>query len=190
MLTTKDIIREGHETLRKKAQLVKVPVSQEDKIVLLDMLGYVINSQNEEMSKKYSLRPGVGLAAPQINVSKRMFSIMADINNECVILACVNPEITYRSKEMVYLPDGEGCLSVDRPTTGITPRHKKIRFKGYLYDFNSGTFKFTNMELDGYLSIVFQHEYDHLDGILFTDKMYKEDDPLMNNVKEFSFEKE
>lgn len=188
MLTTKDIIREGHETLNLKAQRVKTPVSEEDKKILLDMLGYVLNSQNDELAKKYQLRPAVGIAAPQINVSKRMFAIVVDLgNNDIEILACVNPEIIYRSKEMIYLPDGEGCLSVDRPTTGLTPRHKKIRFKGLLYDFKTNAFKNVNMELDGYLSIVFQHEYDHLEGILFTQKMYKENSDKLKDVKKLEF---
>ena len=73
---------------------------------------------------------------------------------------------------MTYLPDGEGCLSVDRTTNGITPRNYSIVVKGYFYDFINKKLQFKTLELEGYPAIVFQHEYDHLDGVLFTDKIY------------------
>jgi peptide deformylase len=76
---------------------------------------------------------------------------------------------------MVYLPGGEGCLSVDRCTDGlVTPRHNKITIKSAIYDFNTNKVKNVTLNLEGYPAIVIQHEYDHLDGILFTDKMFKE----------------
>ena len=89
----------------------------------------------------------------------------------------INPIITSKSKEMVYLPGGEGCLSVDRDTTGlVTPRHLKISIKSTILDFNTNKLKNVKMTLVGYPAIVFQHEYDHLDGILYTDKMYSLDE--------------
>lgn len=69
MLTMKDIIRDGHPTLREKAKEVEVPLSNEDKETLKSMREFLINSQDEETANKYGLRSGVGLAAPQINVS-------------------------------------------------------------------------------------------------------------------------
>ena len=89
-------------------------------------------------------------------------------------LAVINPTIISKSKEMVYLPGGEGCLSVDRDTNSlVTPRHYQITVKCALYDFKNNKIKNVTLRLEGYPAIVFQHEYDHLDGILFTDKMYK-----------------
>ena len=88
----------------------------------------------------------------------------------------INPVITYRSKEMVYLPGGEGCLSVDRDTLGlVTPRHYKITLKSAIYDFNTNKIKNITLNLEGYPAIVIQHEYDHLQGILFFDKIDKND---------------
>lgn len=75
MITMEDIIRDGHPTLRKVAEEVTLPPSDEDKRILKSLLEYVKNSQNPEISEKYGLRPGIGLAAPQINVSKRMIAV-------------------------------------------------------------------------------------------------------------------
>lgn len=71
MLTMEDIIRDGHPTLREVAAEVPMPPSEEDKKVLNDLMDYVKNSQNPEIAAKYGLRAGIGLAAPQINVSKK-----------------------------------------------------------------------------------------------------------------------
>ena len=71
MLTMKDIIRDGHPTLREKAKDVEVPLSNEDRETLKAMRTFLINSQDEETANKYGLRSGVGLAAPQINISKK-----------------------------------------------------------------------------------------------------------------------
>jgi peptide deformylase len=73
---------------------------------------------------------------------------------------------------MTYLPGGEGCLSVTRPTDGlVTPRHLKIIAKCSLLDMGTLKIKTVKLTLFGYPAIVFQHEYDHLDGILFVDKL-------------------
>ena len=77
MLTMDDIIRDPHPTLRKVAEEVPLPPSDEDKAILKSMLEFVINSQDEKISKEKGLRPAVGLAAPQINVSKRMIAVHA-----------------------------------------------------------------------------------------------------------------
>ena len=58
MLTMKDIIRDGHPTLREKAKDVNLPLSEEDKNTLRDMREFLINSQDDEIAKKYGLRSG------------------------------------------------------------------------------------------------------------------------------------
>ncbi|CCV66383.1 Peptide deformylase [Paracholeplasma brassicae] len=175
MILMKDIIREGHPTLTKKAAPVKLPVSIADRNLGFSLLQYVINSQDDELAKKYGLRAGVGLAAPQINVSKRMFAMhVHDLDGKLYSMIVVNPVITHHSREMTYIPGGEGCLSVDRETEGITPRYVSIRMKAYIYDLQSNDFVLREMDLDGYPATVFQHEYDHLDGIMYTTKLYLE----------------
>lgn len=176
MLTMKNIIREGNPLLKKKCEPIKWPISEEDKNTLRDMLIFVINSQNEEMAKKHNLRPAVGLAAPQIGVTKRMFAMVCnDLDTgKLYMLPIINPEIIMKSKAMTYLPGGEGCLSVDRPTDGkITPRHKEIMIQGIVYDSKNDSFRNEKMKLSGFPAIVFQHEFDHLNGILYVDKMYE-----------------
>lgn len=175
MILMKDIIREGHPTLTKVAQPVKFPISVADRNKAFSLLQYVINSQDDEVAEKYGLRPGVGLAAPQINVSKRMFAMhVYDLDGTLYSMIVVNPKITRRSDEIVYLNGGEGCLSVDRPTEGLTPRHSFIHYEAYVYDITKNDFVLKNGVLSGYPATVFQHEYDHLDGIMYTTKLYLE----------------
>lgn len=173
MILMKDIIREGHPTLTRRAMPVLMPISDDDRQTVFSLMQYVINSQNEESAEKYGLRPGVGLAAPQINVSRRMFAMhMHDEDGKLHSLLVVNPVITNRSEEMVYLNGGEGCLSVDRITEGITPRHLSITYVAHTYDIKSNSFVVTTDTLTGYAATVFQHEYDHLDGIMYTSKLF------------------
>ena len=178
MILMKNIIKEGNELLRKKSADVTLPLSNEDKTTILEMLGYLFNSQNDQKAKELGLRPGVGIAAPQIGINKNMFAILCnDMEGKTWLMAVINPKIVKKSKELVFLPGGEGCLSVDRCTDGlVTPRHNKITLKSAIYDFNTKKIKNITLNLEGYPAIVIQHEYDHLDGILFTDKMYKEDE--------------
>lgn len=175
MFLMKDIIREGHPNLTLKSVPVKLPISKEDKEIGLNLLKYCVMSQNETLGQQYGLRPGVGLSAVQVNILKRMFAMhLEDLDGTMYSLIIVNPIVTYKSKEIIYLNGGEGCLSIDRPTEGLTPRHKVIKFRAYVYDPKSGDFKIKEMTLRDYPAIVFQHEYDHLDGILYTNKLFNE----------------
>ena len=178
MYLAKDIVKEGCQILREKCDRVVLPLSSDDLNCLRGLYEYVIVSQIDELVKKYGIRPGVGIAAPQVGVKKRMFAMNAedflDEKNTKYTYAVINPVITNKSKEMTYLPGGEGCLSVDRPTPElVTPRHYWIEAKCALLDFNTNKIKNVKLKLEGYPAIVFQHEYDHLDGIMYVDKMYK-----------------
>jgi peptide deformylase len=175
MILMKNIIREGHKTLETVAKEVKIPLSNADKKLLKDLLQYVKNSQNEDMVEKYGLRPAVGIAAPQVNVSKRMFAChVQDFDGTLYSYALVNPVLTHKSQEIIYLPGGEGCLSVDRETEGITPRYKSVTFEALHYDIKSDQLIPIKLELEGYIGIVFQHEFDHINGILYTTKLFDE----------------
>ena len=175
MILMKNIIREGHKTLETVAKDVKLPLSNTDKKLLKDLLQYVKNSQNEDMVEKYGLRPAVGIAAPQVNVSKRMFAChVQDFDGTLYSYALVNPVLIKKSQEIIYLPGGEGCLSVDRETEGITPRYKSVTFEALHYDAKSDQLIPVKLELEGYVGIVFQHEFDHINGILYTMKLFDE----------------
>ena len=75
MLLMKDIIDDHDARIREISQPVKMPLSQEDEQLLLDMHEFLVNSQDEEISKKYQLRPAVGIAAVQLGILKRMCAI-------------------------------------------------------------------------------------------------------------------
>lgn len=175
MLTMKDVIREGHPTLALKSKEVELPLSIEDKETLKLMMEFLENGQNEEMALKYELRPGVGLAAPQINISKRMIAVYTydELGEKLYKTLVVNPKIISHSVKKTYLPGGEGCLSVDREVEGVTPRHMKITLKGHFYNHETEELKLGTMKLSGYVSIVFQHEIDHLNGVLFVEKLFE-----------------
>ncbi len=173
MLIMKDIIREGHPTLRKKAAEVSLPASEEEQEILSSMLDYVINSQDPDKAKEFGLRPGVGLAAPQINVSKRMIAVhVKDSEGKQYSYALFNPKIIRHTKAQTYLTNGEGCLSVDRPFPGFVPRYAKITVKGVNLNGEE-----ISVKLTGLPAIVFQHEIDHLNGIMFFDRI-NEIDPF------------
>ncbi|WGG47360.1 peptide deformylase [Rossellomorea sp. DA94] len=165
MITMNDIIREGHPTLTMVAKEVPIPPSEEDREILRNLLEYVINSQDPETAAKYGLRPGIGLAAPQINVSKRMLAVnVTDNQGKLYSYALFNPKIISHSIEKAYLTSGEGCLSVDRNVPGFVPRYARVTVRGWDVDGNE-----VKLRLKGLPAIVFQHEIDHLNGIMFYD---------------------
>ncbi|MGO3050208.1 peptide deformylase [Staphylococcus casei] len=166
MLTMKDIIRDGHPTLREKAKDVQLPLSEEDRSTLLAMREFLINSQDDEIAQKYGLRSGVGLAAPQINISKKMIAVYLPDDGEgrSYDLMLVNPKIVSHSIQEAYLPTGEGCLSVDENIPGLVHRKNRITVKATDIDGNE-----VKLRLKGYPAIILQHEIDHINGIMFYD---------------------
>jgi peptide deformylase len=84
--------------------------------------------------------------------------------------ALFNPKIISHSVEKSYLTSGEGCLSVDRPVPGYVPRYARIRVKAVSLEGEE-----LDLRLRGLLSIVFQHEIDHLNGVMFYDHMNVKD---------------
>lgn len=173
MLTMKDVIREGHPSLETRSLEVKLPLDEETKQTLKDMRTFLINSQDDDLREKYDLRPGVGLAAPQINILKRMIAIYTtdETGEQLHDYLMVNPKILSHSVKETYLPGGEGCLSIDRDVEGVVPRYQKVTVKTHLYDSEKDTLKEVTLNFKGYLSIVFLHELDHLNGILFPVKV-------------------
>jgi peptide deformylase len=170
MLTMEHVIREGHPTLREVAKEVPMPASAEDKETLQKMIDFVKNSQNPEIAAEYSLRPGIGLAAPQINVSKRMIAVHLTNHDDTLhSYALFNPKIVSHSVERTYLSTGEGCLSVDRDVPGYVPRYARITITGTTLEGEE-----VKVRLKGLAAICFQHEIDHLNGVMFYDHINKE----------------
>jgi peptide deformylase len=170
MITMKDIVREGHASLVKEAKEVTIPLTDEDKQLLEEMITFLKNSQDEEIANKYKLRAGVGLAAPQLGIEKRLIAIhFEDVDGKLYSFGLANPKIISHSVEGAYLATGEGCLSVDRPVEGYVPRHRRITVTAVDMDGNP-----VKLRLKGYPAVVFQHEIDHLNGIMFFDRINKE----------------
>ncbi|WP_189031879.1 peptide deformylase [Paenibacillus albidus] len=167
IITMDDIVREGHPVLRTVTEPVELPLQEKDRAALQCMMLFLKNSQDPEMSAKYKLRPGVGLSANQVGLTQRMFVMyVKDEKGNPVEHALVNPKIISHSVSMVYLPESEGCLSVDRPVDGFVPRYEKVKLKAY--DLSG---KEVVLRFKGYQAIVVQHEIDHLDGIMFYDRI-------------------
>ena len=150
MLKTKDILDEKDKRLHQVSAEVTFPLTDTDKKNIDLMEEYLVNSQIEEKAKKYDLRPGMGMAAVQIGVLKRYIVIVQEVEEGFDSYIVINPKIVSNSTEMIYVEDGEGCLSVNRECEGIVPRYARVTVEGY---------------------DAFQHEIDHLNGILFVDKI-------------------
>lgn len=174
MITMDDIIREGHPTLRLTAEEVDFPLDDKTIETSEEMLTFLKNSQDPEIAEKYDLRAGVGIAAPQIDISKRYLAvhIPGEDGEEDFSKVLFNPKIISHSVGQTALPNGEGCLSVDREVPGIVPRHEKVTVRYYDKDGNEH-----KERLKGYPSIVVQHEIDHLNGVMFYDRI-DPDNPL------------
>lgn len=181
MITMDDIVRDYHPTLREQTEKITFPLNDEIRKLADDMLEFIKNSQDPEISVEYDLRPGVGVAAPQLNIPIQMFAvhIPAEEGEEPISKIMINPRIVRHSVKQTALPDGEGCLSIDEVYEGLVPRHKRINVEYFDVDGKKHEDRFT-----GYPSIVVQHEMDHLNGILFYDHI-NEDNPfeVTNNLE-------
>ncbi len=161
------ILDEKQKVLHQKSKEVKFPLTDEYKKRLFDIIKYLEMSQDEKYIKKYNLRAGMGLSLVQIGILDRAF-VIANENDDKTFEEhiIINPEIIAKSEELVYVGEGEGCLSVNREVEGIVPRHARITVK---YQDLDGNFKTIRVREE--ISIAFQHEIDHLNGILFVDKI-------------------
>ncbi len=171
MLKTKDILDEKNKILRTKSKEVTFPMDKEDLKRIDEMVEYLTNSQIEELAEKYDLRPGMGMAAIQLGVPKRYLTIVHEVDEGVFdTYVIVNPKIVSNSTEKIYVEDGEGCLSINRETIGIVPRYARVTVEGYDTEGNK-----ISIRAREELAIAFQHEIDHLNGILFVDRIDKKD---------------
>ena len=172
MLTNKDILDEKCKILRQVSKEVEFPLTKEDKKNIDLMIEYLTNSQIDKLAKKYDLRPGMGLSAVQLGVLKRYLVIVheQEIKETFKTYVVINPKITSHSEEIIYVDEGEGCLSVNRDVEGIVKRFARVTVEGF--DIDGNPIKIRAREE---LAIAFQHEIDHLNGILFIDRIDKKD---------------
>ncbi len=149
-----DIVTVPHPVLRRKAE----PIREEE-------FGPELERLAQDMIETMRAAPGVGLAAPQVNISKRLIVVEYEDEEEGIphqLYAVANPRIVRVSPQRVW--GVEGCLSipgmlgeVERAyaitVVGRTPLGEPLR-----------------LEVEGWVARIFQHEIDHLNGILFTDR--------------------
>ena len=172
------IVKDSNPIMRKKSLPVTLPLSEEDRKILNDMMDYLKKSQDEEYCQKHNVRPGIGMAAIQIGILKRMFVVYYEREDGPVQYQLVNPKIIEYSIRKCALKDGEGCLSVDGEHPGYAHRYYKIRMEAY----DALTDEEIIITARGFDAIVLQHEYDHLDGKFFYDRIdaNKPNQVLMN----------
>ncbi|MBL6990344.1 MAG: peptide deformylase [Bacteriovoracaceae bacterium] len=147
-----DIIKLGDPTLRQVAQEVPLDEikTEEFQSFLDDMVATLKNSK------------GVGLAAPQVGISKRVFVMKSGYSIPLTIL--INPTVEYLESFGKKLST-EGCLSIPRKRVRVK-RYKKVKFSYY-----NRTGKFVTQQARGLMATVVQHEYDHLNGVLIIDHL-------------------
>ena len=149
------IAKLGHPILSKKSTLVKDINDPNIKKLIHDMSETMLDAK------------GIGLAAPQVHVNKQIiiFRILenSEEDKDIKITALINPKIISLSKETEN--NWEGCLSIPG-MLGLVKRHKIVSFEGF--DMEGNIIKQT---LDGLNSKVFQHEYDHLMGTVYTHRL-------------------
>ena len=165
MIRMKDILDEKDKRLRQVSKEVEFPLSKKDKETIEEMIEYLRNSQIEEMAEKYNLRPGMGLAAIQLGIPKRYFVVVNEYDEgQFETYVMINPRMISNSVEKIYVDQGEGCLSVNRPVDGIIPRFARVTFEAYDIEGRK-----INVRAREELAIAYQHELDHLNGMIFTD---------------------
>ena len=163
------ILDEKDKHLRMISKDATFPISTEEKKLIDNIIKHLTYSQIEKYSEKYKLRPGMGLAFPQVGINKRIIVIVNEYDEgKFENYVVVNPIIVSNSSEMIAAEAGEGCLSVNREVEGHVLRYARVTIEGY--DLDGNKLKIRARED---LSIAFQHEIDHLNGILFFDRIDK-----------------
>ena len=151
------IAKIGHPILYKKADPVESIDDPSIKKLILDMSETMLDAN------------GIGLAAPQVHVSKQIIIFrMIDEENpdqdkKVKVTALINPKISFISDDCDQ--KWEGCLSIP-DMSGLVKRHTKINYEGY--DMNGNLIKQEAIDLQ---ARIIQHEFDHLNGILYINRL-------------------
>lgn len=152
-----EIIQLGHPVLHSKAQNVDNIYAPQVQDLINNLIVTVIAAN------------GVGIAAPQVTSRDRLFIVASRPNPrypnapEMEPTAMINPQILANSSELVT--DWEGCLSIPG-IRGLVPRYQAIEV-----EYNDRNGKLHKQELTDFAARIFQHELDHLNGIVFVDRL-------------------
>ena len=156
-MTVREVLRMGHPVLRQRAK----PVEKFGTPELRQLV--------EDMKETMAAKNGAGLAAPQIGVGQRVVIFGVDRNprypdaEEVPFTVLVNPRLVMLTRDIEE--DWEGCLSVPG-MRGVVPRYTKLRYTGFDPEGNP-----IERVAEGFHARVVQHECDHLDGILYPQRM-------------------
>lgn len=157
------VARMGHPVLREVAQPV-----QESEFGSPELLKFV-----EDMFETMNEYTGIGLAAPQVHVSRQIAIVGTDEENIWVVC---NPKVTVLQEDLQGF--WEGCLSVPG-LRGYVERPRKIRV-----EFRDPQGARHTVEPEGFLATVFQHELDHLAGVIYVDRVKRAESGLMLSFQE------
>jgi peptide deformylase len=150
MKILKEQIKKDNLILTQKSKDVKIPLTSEDEENIKEMIKFIKDDED-----------AVGLAAPQIGISKRFFVMFAGE----YILAFINPKIFKVSGKKI--PMEESCLSVEEEIE--VKRKESIMASAYIYNPSTGVSKKRQIfNLNGIYARIFQHELDHLNGVLIS----------------------
>src|SRR5665213_933145 len=152
MAYLREIITEGHPTLRKVAK----------RVGLTEIADPIFQQLLDDMFETMYHAPGIGLAAPQVNISKRVFTVdLQDDDSQHGPLVVINPKFTLTEGEIEAT---EGCLSVPGMVGEMT------RFEHVVCTGLDRAGKKLQLDATGLFARCLQHEMDHLDGVLYIDK--------------------
>ena len=153
-MAIRQIVRLGHPALRTPAEPVPADrIGSPEVQQLVDDLVDTVRASG-----------GSGLAAPQIGVGWQIFVLESELRGDPrPVRVVINPLVEPHAGELVY--DWEACLSIPE-LVGLVPRHPAVRLWGRGRDGSS-----LELELSGFAGRVAQHEYDHLHGIVYLDRM-------------------
>jgi peptide deformylase len=164
-----NILDEKNKCLRDVSKDTVFPVPKHEKELIKSLIKYLKYSQIEKFAEQYDIRPGMGLAFPQLGIPKRLIIIVHEYESgNFKNYVIVNPKIISHSEELIAAEVGEGCLSVNREIEGHVIRFARITVEGFDLEGNP-----LHIRAREELAIAIQHEVDHLNGILFFDRIDK-----------------
>jgi peptide deformylase len=169
-----ELIQLGHPHLRRRAEAVNDISTTKTQLLLDELLAFVLTKN------------GVGIAAPQVDINLRLFIMCSRPSSryplapEMAPTFVINPEIVWRSDDIEK--GWEGCLSLPG-IRGLVPRHHAIKVQ-----YTSRSNQTIEAEYTGFIARVFQHELDHLDGIVYIDRVESTHEVMMEKewLKQFT----
>ncbi|MDR1339062.1 MAG: peptide deformylase [Prevotellaceae bacterium] len=151
--------RQDLPVLRQKSKTLDLGKDTEDLKLLIKRLKFTLKAEK-----------GVGIAAPQIGILRNLFIIARVDKPGMPFEAVINPQIISHSEETVCFED-DGCLSIPE-ISGNSIRYPWIQVEYFNENGEKIREKLTgHSRKDNFAAIIFQHEYDHLQGVLFIDKL-------------------